>query len=196
MNDIHYKTWPRLFLVVMYLSGFFFFGLLSYLIFKNIQTNSNYLVWLILFFFACISALSLFYFLKIKIIKLSKDKLIVSHILFPIKHIYIYSDVNGITQETKVIKALNGVSFKTRYIFTDYTTIIHLTDKKIKLNSVGSLDFESLTKCFRKLKAGEGKCNPQKSRLINYLLDNFDGLLFAAVCLFLTIGLACNLFKH
>ena len=124
------------------------------------------------------------------------DKVIVSYAILPIRQTYTYSEINGITQEAKAVKSLYGASFKARYVFTDITTIIHLTDKKLKLNSIGQLDFDLLLKCFRKLKSGEGKCKKQKGRFVNYLLDNLDGLFFVLVCLFLTIGLGYGVFKQ
>ena len=101
-----------------------------------------------------------------------------------------FKDIRNMEQNTKAVKALYGVGFKTRYVYSDNSTIINLTDNKpIKLNSIGQLDFENLYKTYNKLRRGEGKIKAQENSFLPYLIDNLDGILWVLFLLILTIGL-------
>ena len=102
-----------------------------------------------------------------------------------------FKDIRNMEQNTKAIKALYGVAFKTRYIYSDHSTIINLTDNEsIKLNSIGQLDFEDFYKTYNKLKRGEGNIKEQKNSFSLYVIDNLDGILWLLLLLILTIGLS------
>ncbi len=170
--------------------GFAFFGLLFLLTFQIAQDDYNLLVAIVLVFFAILSLTSFFYFLTIKTIKLTKDNLIISHLLLPINRTVSLADIRNIVQKKKDVKAVYGVSWTPSYIYTDITTSINLADNKlIKLNSIGQIDFDEFYKTFNKVKRGEGKIKEQKRHFFLYLIDNFDGILWIILLLLLTTGL-------
>ena len=174
----------------MTLLGFMFFGLFFWLTYSSAKNNFNFLVISLLTVFATFSLSSLFYFLTIKIIKLKSQSLEVSYFILPFKKTIMFKDIRNMEQNTKAVKALYGVGFKTRYVYSDNSTIINLTDNKpIKLNSIGQLDFENLYKTYNKLRRGEGKIKAQENSFLPYLIDNLDGILWVLFLLILTIGL-------
>ena len=190
MEQIIYKTRPRLFILCTTLLGFLFFGLLFWLTYSSAKNNFNYLTISILTMFAAFSLMSLFYLLTIKTIKLKNQSIDVSYFLLPFKKTIMFKDIKNIEQKTKAIKALYGVAFKTRYIYSDHSTIINLTDNKsIKLNSIGQLDFKDFYKTYNKIKRGEGKIKEQKNSFSIYVIDNLDGILWLLFLLILTVGL-------
>ncbi len=190
MGQTIYKTQPRLFILCMTFLGFAFFGLLFLLTFQSAQNDYNLLVTILLVFFAILSLTSLFYFLTIKTIKLTKDNLIISHLLLPINRTVSLMDIRDIVQKRKEVKAVYGVSWTPSYIYTDITTSINFADNKlIKLNSIGQIDFDEFYKTFNKVKRGEGKIKEQKRHFFLYLVDNFDGIIWIMLLLLLTAGL-------
>lgn len=190
MGKTIYKTQPRLFILCMTFLGFAFFGLLFLLTFQSAQGDYNLLVAIVLVFFAILSLTSLFYFLTIKTIKLTKDNLIISHLLLPINRTVSLADIRNMVQKKKEVKAIYGVSWTPSYIYTDIRTSINLADNKlIKLNSIGQIDFDEFYKTFNKVKRGEEKIIEQKRHFFLYLIDNFDGILWIILLLLLTTGL-------
>lgn len=177
--------------------GFAFFGLLFLLTLKSVHDDSNLLMVILLFFFVVLSLTSLFYFLTIKTMKLTKDNVIISHLLLPIKRTISLADIRNMSQTKKEVKAVYGVSWTPSYIYTSIITSIILTDNKlIKLNSVGQNDFDELYKTFNKVKRGEGKIKEQKQHFFLYLLDNFDGIVWIILLLILTTGLGYGIFSR
>lgn len=197
MGQTIYKTQPRLFILCMTFLGFEFFGLLFLLTLKSVHDDSNLLMVILLLFFVVLSLTSLFYFLTIKTMKLTKENVIISHLLLPIKRTISLADIRNMSQTKKEVKAVYGVSWTPSYIYTSIITSIILTDNKlIKLNSVGQNDFDELYKTFNKVKRGEGIIKEQKQHFFLYLLDNFDGIVWIILLLILTTGLGYGIFSR
>lgn len=195
MDKIIYKTQPRLFILSMTFLGFVFFGLLFLLTFQGAQDDYNLIISTVLVLFAILSLTSLFYLLTVKTIKLTKDNLVISHLLLPISRTLILAEIKNMEQTKKEVKAVYGVSWTPSYIYTDITTSINLADNKIiKLNSIGQIDFDEFYKTFNKLRRGEGKIKEQKRHFVLYLIDNFDGILWIILALILTTGLGYGIF--
>lgn len=194
MDKTIYKTSPRLIISSMTWLGFIFFGLLFWLTKSGITDDYNTAVITVMVVFAGLSLICLFYFVSIKTLKLTTDSFEIKWLLLPFRQAYSLNDISSITQTKKAISAVYGVAWTSRYIYTDITTIINLTDKRtIKINSVGELDFEELRKVFEKLKRGEGKVKVQRKNIMLYLLDNIDGLFWVILLIILTTGLAYGL---
>jgi len=192
-----YKTQPRLFILAMPFLGFVFMGLLFLLVFKNAHGHYNVFTIIVSILLFMLALVSLFYFITIKTIKLTKDTLIISYLFLPIKRRFRFSEIKELKQTTKEITSVYGGSWKLRYLYTDTTTRISLFDDSvITINSIGTLDFSELYKTFHKLKRGEGNVRRQKRNLILYVLDNFDGLFWIVLLLGLNIGLAYGLFVN
>jgi hypothetical protein len=122
---------------------------------------------------------------------------IIAHLLLPIEQTLNLTEIRNMEQTTKEIKALYGASWKPSYFYTDVTTYINLVDNtKIKLNSIGQIDFVEFNKIYTKLKRGEGKIKEPKKFFLLYLFDNLDGLLWIILLLILTIGLGYGIFTR
>ena len=194
MNKTIYKTQPRLFITSMTLLGFVFFGLLLLLTNSYVKDNNGVIVISIMVIFSGFSITSLFYFFSIKTLKLTTNNFEISCFLIPLRTKYSLDEIMSISQSKKEISAVYGVSWTARYIYTEITTIIKLTDKSIiKLNSVSQLDFEKFNKVYTKLKRGEGKIKTQKRNLLIYILDNIDGLIWVILLIIMTAGLIYGL---
>ncbi|MEA5401388.1 hypothetical protein VB776_00585 [Arcicella sp. DC2W] len=138
------------------------------------------------------SLASLYYFLSIKILKLTANNLEITYLFLPISQQYELKDITSISQKSKKVSsnALSS-SLKETYIYTDIiTTIKLLGGKTIHLNSVGRLDFDIFYKTFKQLKRGEVNIKVQKKSFKKYLMDNYDGMFWVLISLFLTIGLS------
>ncbi len=190
MDKIIYKTQPRLFILCVSFLGFALFGLLFLLTFQSVQDDYNLLEVIILVFFAILSLTSFFYLLTVKTVKLTKDTVIISHLLLPINRVLNLTEIRNMEQTKKEINAINGITWKQSYIYTDIITLINLTDSKpIKINSIGQIDFDKFYQTFNKLRQGEGKIKEQKRHFLLYLVDNFDGMLWIILLLIFTTGL-------
>ena len=111
MDKIIYKTQPRLFILSMTFLGFVFFGLLFLLTFQGAQDDYNLIISTVLVLFAILSLTSLFYLLTVKTIKLTKDNLVISHLLLPISRTLILAEIKNMEQTKKEVKAVYGVSW-------------------------------------------------------------------------------------
>ncbi len=195
MGQIIYKTQPRLFILCMTFLAFVFFGLLFLLTFQIAKEKYNLIILSVLVVFAILSLTSLFYFLTVKIIKLTKDKVIISHLLLPINRTLSLADIKNLEQTKKNVKAVYGGSWYRSSIYTEITTSITLANNgSIKLNSIGQSDYDEFYKTFNKLRRGEGQIKEQKRHFFLYLLDNLDGLSWIVFLSILTIGLAYGIF--
>lgn len=195
MSDIIFKTRPRLFLLSAYFIGSIFCDLLFLLVWQTGKLDLVTIPFLVLF--ATGSLTLLFYFLKTRTIRLQEEKLIVSYFILPIKKEFSLENIRGISQKAKKVEGMVGpTSFSKSYIYTDIITTLTLSDKtEIKLNSVGGADFGELEDLFFKLKRREGKIKiPQrKKRILLYVLDNIDGIIWVILLFVVTIGLTYGL---
>lgn len=191
MEQIIYKTKPRLFVLSLTLLGSVFFGLLFWLTWTSITDKSDLLVWTILSFFFLGSLTCFYFFIAIRTVQLTNDGVIISYILLPLKQTYLFSDIKSITQKSKKVETLlegtYSTNFKTTYLYTDLVTTFDFADKKqIKLNSIGQLDYQEFVDRFNKLKRREGKIKEQKQSVALYFVDNLDGLLWVVLLFIVT----------
>lgn len=195
MAKIIYKTRPRLFILGMSFMGFVFSALLFMFTLQSLENEYDLFVIIILTFFAVMSLTSLFYFFTLKTLTLTKENLMISYFLLPIKQTLNFNEIRNMEQTTKEIKALYGASWKLSYIYTNITTYIHLVDNtQIKLNCIGEIDFVAFYKIYTKLKRGEGKINEPKGYFSLYLVDSLGGLIWLILLLILTIGLGYGMY--
>lgn len=192
MTTTIFKTQPKLFIISLSLLGFIFFTMLFVLTISalNDTINIGFIVFPLIFL--GFSLASLYYFLSIKILKLTANNLEITYLFLPISQQYELKDITSISQKSKKV-SLNALSssLKETYIYTDIiTTIKLLGGKTIHLNSVGRLDFDIFYKTFKQLKRGEVNIKVQKKSFKKYLMDNYDGMFWVLISLFLTIGLS------
>ncbi len=170
--------------------GFCFFGLLFILTTRDFKRGLDLFAIIIAAFFAGLSLTCLFYFFSIKTITLKVDCLEISRIGFPFKQTYLFDDITRISQIKKEISAVYGVSWRTRYIYTDIITTLRFSDNRtIELNSVGELDFNNFHDSYLKIKRREGKIKQKKIGIALYLIDNLDGIFWIILLTILTTGL-------
>ena len=164
-------------------------------IFRSQHDKASVIIFSVFFlFFFIITFILLCYFLTTRTLKLTKEKLIINFLFLPLRKRIDFSDIKSITQERKIARPFFGGSFRPTYIFTDYYTIITLTNgKTYKTESVVQSDFEILLSAFRKLKSGQTNLSIKKRKLADYILSNLDGLPWLIVSLLITIGLVYNL---
>jgi hypothetical protein len=192
MKPIIFKTFPRLFFLSTTFLGTIFFGLLSRFIWTISRSNRTPIIYAILALFIFGTICCLYYFMTIKIIKLSNDSIEVSYFMLPFQKTFLLSEIASISQESKVAEINRG--FLSPITFTALTTIIHFNDgKEIKLQAVSDLDFRDLKKGLNKFKSSNEKFTPSKKTFLIYLLDNIDGLGLVILLFILTIGLTYGL---
>ncbi len=192
MTKTIYKTQPKLFILSIPLMGFIFFLMLFALTISgfNNTINIGFIVFPLLFL--GFSLVSLYYFLNIKILKLTANNLEITYLFLPISQQYELKDIISISQESKRVSsnALSS-SLKETYIYTDIiTTIKLLGSKTIQLNSIGRLDFDVFYKTFKQLKRSEVNIKVQEKSFKKYIIDNYDGMFWVLISLFITIGLS------
>ena len=192
MKPIIYKTYPRLFFLCMSFLGAVFFGLLAWLVWKSSGVNKTPVAYIFIIIFLLGSIISFYYFITIRIIKLSVERLAISCFMLPFHRTFLLSEIRSISQTSRVAETSGG---RTGSItFTVLTTTIQLNDgKEIKLQTVGTSDFKELEKGFHKCKSKEGHFTPGKRTVLIYMLDNIEGLLLVVLLTILTIGLAYGL---
>ena len=194
MTTTIFKTQPKLFIISLSLLGFIFFTMLFILTISafNDTTNIGFIAFPLIFLGFSLG--SLYYFLNIKILKLTANNLEIIYLFLPISQQYDFKDIISISQESKRFSsnALSS-SLKETYIYTDIITTIKLSGgKTIKLNSVGALDFKVFYRIFKQLKRGEITIDAPKKSFKKYLMDNFDGVFWVLISLFITIGLSLS----
>ncbi|MET3127048.1 hypothetical protein ABID42_002154 [Arcicella rosea] len=194
MTTTIFKTQPKLFIISLSLLGFIFFTMLFILTISafNDTINIGFIVFPLIFLGFSLG--SLYYFLNIKILKLTANNLEINYLFLPISQQYDFKDIISISQESKRFSsnALSS-SLKETYIYTDIITTIKLSGgKTIKLNSVGALDFKVFYRIFKQLKRGEITIDAPKKSFKKYLIDNFDGVFWVLISLFITIGLSLS----
>ncbi len=194
MTTTIFKTQPKLFIISLSLLGFIFFTMLFILTISafNDTINSGFIAFPLIFLGFSLG--SLYYFLNIKILKLTANNLEINYLFLPISQQYDFKDIISISQESKRFSsnALSS-SLKETYIYTNIITTIKLSGgKTIKLNSVGALDFKVFYRIFKQLKRGEITIDAPKKSFKKYLMDNFDGVFWVLISLFITIGLSVS----
>ena len=195
MSKIIYRTHPRLFILVMTLFGSVFCGLLSWLTFVGFNGTHIYIMLIFLILFSVFSIGGFYLFITIKTVKLSRDCIRFSLFALPFHRTYLLSDIKRISQESKDIKVSHG--FSSPLGFKYLITLFELSDgEKIKVNSIGLLEYEELVKCFNKITRGNGQYSPPKRSFLLYILDSFEGIGLVIMMIILTIGLAWGLFNR
>ena len=192
MKPIIYKTYPRLFVLGVTFLGSVFFGLLAWLTWKSSGVNKTAVAYIFTIFFVLGSIISFYYFITIRIIELSVERIRISYFMLPFHRTFLLSEIRSISQTSREAEVNSGFSRTTT--FTVLKTTIQLNDgKQIKLETVGESDFKELEKGFRKCKNKDGHFTPGKRTFLDYMLDNVDGLVLVVVMLILTIGLTHGL---
>lgn len=187
-----YKTQPRLLIVSLSFLGFLFFTIIFAFTLSgfNESVSNGFIVFS--FIFLAFSLVSLYYFLNIKILKLTANSLEINYLFLPFSQQFDFSEIVSITQESKrvYLSALSSL-LKESYFYTDTITSIKLCDNKtIQLNSISRMDFEVFYKTFKQLKRGEGKTKVQKRSLMVYIIDNYEAVFLIILPLFLIMGLS------
>jgi hypothetical protein len=194
-NEVVYRTMPRLFIISMYFLGFVFFGLLTWLTWTMLSVSKSWIVLFLTGLFSITSLLSFYYFISIKIAKLTTSEVIIAYLFLPIQNRFLLSEIGDISQKTKTIDTKSP--FSVGFSFASVTTNFELSNNKIlKVSSIGNMEFEELKKGFNKLKNGNHHYIAPKQSFLLYLLDNLDGLLWVVVTLVVTIGLGHALLNH
>ncbi|MBB6464146.1 hypothetical protein [Flammeovirga kamogawensis] len=197
MNKIFYKTHPRLFILSITFLGFIFFSELNLLIFFKSEGDFNLMIVSLIIVFTILPLVSLYYLLKIKIIKLGHKEIIISNFFLPFSRSINFNEIMKMEQKSKRIKSNYGGSVQTKYLYTEVKTLIYLTNnKRVILNSISESEFGELQTIYLKLKRSEGKIKPRNNSIIYYLLDSLDGLIWIIISIFLTIGLGFSLFDQ
>jgi hypothetical protein len=172
--------------------GAVFFGLLAWLTWKSSGVNKTSVAYIFTIIFALGSIISFYYFITIRVVELSVDRIRISYFMLPFNHTFLLSEIRSISQASRVAEASRG--FYSKITFLVLTTTIRLNDgKEVKLETVGRLDFQQLEKGFRIFKDKSEKFTPKKRTFLIYMLDNFDGLGLVVLVIILTIGLAYGL---
>ena len=198
MNEILFKTNPRLIIIGTFFTGFLFFLLISLLSLQTANGEYAYLSYLFFGIFVFFSGACFFYLFKVKILIITKSELIIKTYLLPKKRRIELEELKYIRQKKELIKFYLGVlMFEKASLFNNYKTNIELKNgEKIELTSVTPLQFSELEKLYFKLKRGEGKIKIPKKHFALYILENglaMIGLFFTNL---LNIGLLYGIIKN
>jgi len=175
--------------------GSIFFGLLSWLTWINYNGKSFYILLILSFLFSIFSIWAFYLFITIRTVKISRDYIRFSFFVLPFHRTYLLSNIKRISQESKNVEVNNN--FLKPLTFKYLITVFELPDNKtIKVNSIGFLDYEELTRCFYKITRGNGQYIPRKRKFLLYILDNFEGSGLVILSIILTIGLAWALINR
>jgi hypothetical protein len=192
MKPIIYKTYPRLLFLSTSFLGAIFFGLLSWFIWTISKSNRAPIIYVILAIFVLGSIFSFYYFITIKVIKLSIDSIKISYFMLPFQKTFLLSEIKSLSQQSKLAEVNRG--FLSPITFTILTTTIHFNDgKEMKLQTVSNLDFQELEKGFQKFKSKNENFTPRKRTFFLYMIDNIDGLGLVILMAIVTIGLTYGL---
>ena len=189
MSKVLYRTFPRLFILGTTFFGSIFFGLLSWLVWANLNGRNSYLALSFLTLFSIFSLGSLYLFITIKRVELSADCVRFSFLFLPIRKTFPFSDIKNISQQSQERSVSRG--FSTALRFTYLITEFEFADKSVvKLNSISALDYEELVRCYNKMTRGNGRYVRPKRGLLLYILDNFEGIGIVLLAMIVTVGLA------
>ncbi len=197
MNEILYKTKPRLILSGGLFSGFFFFFVFI-LFCIQVSTGENKIIgYLFALIFALFSILCLYKLINIRILKISKNGIEIKKYLLPQKSILKFEKIKTIKQTEKKSKIYTD-SIKNGFWLYNYKTTITLKNsEKIELMSLSETDFYEIEKLFFKLKRGEGKIKKSENKLnlLIFILENIGTLVFIIIINVLSIGLFIEILK-
>ncbi len=174
MNDVLFKTNPRLIIIGTFFTGFIFFLLIALLALQ--KANGEYAIFGYSFFglFTVLAFFCFYYLLKVKILIMKKKEIIVEDFLLPKKRQIKLEEIKNIKQKEELIKFYLGTNiFKKPSLFVNYKTNLELMNgEKIELISVTPLQFISLEKIFFKLKMGKENIKRQRQEFTLYILEN------------------------
>ena len=132
--------------------------------------------------FALFSISSLYQLFKIRILKISKNGIIIKKYLLPQKRNLKFEDIKTIKQSEEKIRFYPGVNmFEKGFLLSNYKTIISLKNsEKIELTSLSETNFYEFEKLYFKLKRGEGKIKKtdKKLSMFMYLFENIGTIIF------------------
>src|SRR5262249_17585782 len=150
-------------------------GLLSRLCWVKNQHTGPFLLYFFPLFFGLIAAWAFYLFLTINVVRLSANTIEFSYLLLPIRRKFSLQEVRNISQQIKQLTVLDqfGSPIRINYRITTFT---FGDNKLIKLNNIGSIDFEELTRCYNKLTRGNGEIKAKKKKLVIYLIDNMEDI--------------------
>ena len=197
MNDILFKTKPRLFLFGIFVSGFFL--IMSLFCFQLSNGEHQIIGYSFAGIFALFSILILYQLFKIRILKISRNGIIIKKYLLPQKTNLKFEEIKTIKQTEEKTRIYPGVNmFEKGFLLSNYKTVISLKNsKKNELISLSETDFYEVEKLFFKLKRGEGKIKKPKKQfyLFSYLLENGGTILLILIINILNIGLLSKIIK-
>ncbi|MGJ8762249.1 MAG: hypothetical protein ACSHXA_17030 [Polaribacter sp.] len=200
MNEILYKTKPRLILSGGLFSGFFF-SFVFILFCIQVSTGENKIIgYSFASIFALFSILCLYQLIKIRILKISENGIEIKKYLLPHKRNLKFEEIKTIKQTEEKTRIYPGVNmFEKGYLLFNYKTKISLKNsEKIELMSLSETDFYEVEKLFFKLKRGEGKIKkPEKQfSLFLFIFENIGTLIFIIIINILSIGLLIEIIKN
>jgi hypothetical protein len=198
MNEILFKTNPRLILVGTFFSGFLLFLLLSLLCLQTVNGEYANLGYLFFGIFVIFSVACLYYLFKVKILIITKSELIIRNFLLPKKRQIKLEEIKYIKQKKELVKFYLGIHmFEKASLLNNYKTNLELKNgEKIELISVTSFEFSELEKFFFKLKRSEGKIKKPKKNFSLYILENSGAIIGLFFLNLLNIGLLYGIIKN
>ena len=196
MSEIHYKSYPRFFMLALPFLGSVFFVLLSWFMWVGARGKVSFFLLLLIAIFSILSIICLYFLLTIRTVRLSKDKIRFSFLLLPFHRTLLLSDIKMISQDASQIIIRSGAGTRSSRLLDIVTTFELADNRKIKLRSIGQLDYGELMKCYNKLTRGNGKYSRPKNHFSLYLTDSFGELAYVVLLFILTTGLAWKLFHR
>lgn len=199
MNEILYKTNPRLILSGGLFSGFFFFLVMTLFCIQVSNGENRIIGYCFASIFTLFSILCLYKLSKIRILKIYESGIEIKKYLLPQKRNLKFEEIKTIKQTEEKTRIYPGVNmFEKGFLLFNYKTIISLKkSEKIELMSLSEIDFYEVEKLFFKLKRGEGKIKKPKKQfsLFVFLLENIGTLIFIIIINVLSIGLLMEILK-
>jgi hypothetical protein len=193
MKEKILKTYPKPFLLYMTLIGIVFFGLISTVNYPIQDNKIDYGVLIIFLLFLFGSVGSFYYFTTYNIVKLYRDRLVISYLFLPYNKTLDLNDIERIEQIAKEVKPL--IKGSPMYIYTAHSTIIKLySGKQYKIETIDPVDFNRLRNCFIQIRHKQNITNNQKRSYSEFFLGNLDGMTWALLMTIITVGLVYGLF--
>lgn len=200
MNEILYKTKPRLILSGGLFSGFFFSFVFTLFCIQISTGETKIIGYCFVAIFALFSILCLYQLIKIRILKISENGIEIKKYLLPQKANLKFEEIKTIKQTEEKKRIYPGVNmFEKGFLLYNYKTTISLKNlEKIELMSLSETDFYEVEKLFFKLKRGEGKIKKLENKfsLTLFLLENIGTLIFIIIINILSIGLLIEIIKN
>ena len=134
--------------LALYILGIFAFGILAYISFTSKftidgeESNSgiSFLKWIVCFLFCAFSLNSFYNLYKIKIYSLTKENLIIKHLLFSDRKVIPLTEIKSITRKNIPIKISRGLHNVTDSVEKE-TSIALLNGSKISFDSSSMLNY-------------------------------------------------------